>query len=569
MTEMSRAIHRIFILLTVVMGAVWMIHAQEEPPVVLSGDRTIIYIDRLPLRGDESLMDVLLMYPEPLVTGFDRMLDDYQLRMENVVMSCNIRQFLASTMARACVKIQICENPGVMKGKTGLGGVIDLSMRRNAENLHGAVTLEAATSTTGSPALTMLYGRTDSAGYSTDMYVHTSASFYYPRRELDIDQYADIHLHQRFGLRDRLLVYLRQSYDRQTDVSSKQDYLARARYFHTFNAIGTELMLLAGYEYGDDGYHQAYGSLERANRTRTGTQLYVVEMNTPLPFVKGLQLGGGWEMNLANHRYHLAQDMLASPTPFDASDRYTVMNNDLYLQLDYTIGPVKLSIGDRVSFYNYSSRTYTGKASCRDTRNFIMASIAATPATGHQLQAGYYRRFINPSYLLVLPTSYPVQDGVNWLSPTDPAQERKADVVRLAYTFTHKRLNLNVGTKYIRMIEENTHTIQANAAASWMTDWLILTGGATICHTIDSSHSAPYGSVRLSPTFRLSEQWRIAGQVIWFSSNAPERVLADAAVYGLVEIEKRFDDVFRLSLQWHDPFSRNLSAVVVGGRVWF
>lgn len=38
--------------------------AQDEPPIVLSGDRTIIYIDRLPLRGDETLMDVLLMYPD-------------------------------------------------------------------------------------------------------------------------------------------------------------------------------------------------------------------------------------------------------------------------------------------------------------------------------------------------------------------------------------------------------------------------------------------------------------------------------------------------------------------------
>ena len=38
--------------------------AQDEPPIVLSGDWTIIYIDRLPLRGDETLMDVLLMYPD-------------------------------------------------------------------------------------------------------------------------------------------------------------------------------------------------------------------------------------------------------------------------------------------------------------------------------------------------------------------------------------------------------------------------------------------------------------------------------------------------------------------------
>ena len=74
--------------------------AQDEPPIVLSGDRTIIYIDRLPLRGDETLMDVLLMYPEQMVQGFDDLLESYQLRMENVPVSLDIRH--------RCARIREC-----------------------------------------------------------------------------------------------------------------------------------------------------------------------------------------------------------------------------------------------------------------------------------------------------------------------------------------------------------------------------------------------------------------------------------------------------------------------------
>jgi len=558
MINTSATLHRILLFLLLFLMSSGGVRAQQEPSVVLSSDRTIIYIDRLQLHGDESLMDVLLMYPEQLVSGYDDMLDNYQLRMENVVMSCDIRQFLTSTPAKACTKIQVCENPGVLKGKPGMGGVIDINMRHNTEGTHGLVNLEAATSTDLSPQVNINYGKTDSAGYSTDLYATTSADFHYPRAELNINQYADIHLKQQMGNRDRLLVYLRQSYEQDISYFTEQNYLARARYFHTFNDIGTELLALAGYQYYTIANQPAPDMSQNVRRIQTGTQLYVLELNTPIPFAKGLQLCAGWEMDVANHRYHFSQDIVKSLIPFDTLDNYSVINNDFYLQLDYTIGPVKFSLGDRLSYYNYGMRSLHNKSSHNDLRNFFIASIAATITKEHQLQAGYYRRFINPSLLMVLPVGL----------PTDPAEEIKADIVRLAYTYTHNRVNLNFGAKYTHMVEENAHTVQVNVAASWMTDWLILTGGASLTHTI-ASKGIPYGCIRLSPTFRLPYQWRIAAQVIWYSSNAPERALTSWPVYGQVGIEKCIDNILKLSLQWHSPYNRNLNSAVFSAKVLF
>ena len=518
---MRGEIRRICSILLIALVAVGKVQAEDEPPVVLSGDRTFIYIDRLPLQGDETLMDVLQMHPELLIAGFENALDHYQLRMENTVIYSNIRQYLTSTPAKDFIRIQICENPGVAKGTPGLDGVIELDMRRNNEGVHGLVNLEGATSTDVAPLVKINYGRTDSANYGTDLYALTSACVHHPGLTTDLHQYADIYLHQQLGDRDKLLVYMRQSYQQEGDRSTEKKYLARARYFHTFNDIGTELLLLAGYQYTD-------------GVKRTGTQMYLVELNTPLPFAKGLDLLAGWEIDIA-------------------SDRYAVMNNDLYLQLDYTLGPISLSIGDRVSFYNYGEIASLVSSSHKDTRNYIMASLAARPAKGHQLQAGYYRNFINP--------------GINLFQPDSLGEERKADVARLAYSFSHRYVLVNVGTRYIHMVDSNTHALQINASASWMIDWLTLTGGGSMSYDI-STHT-PYGSVRLAPTFRLPEQWRIAAQLIWYSDKAPERIITGAPVYGLIGIEKSIDAIFDLSLQWHDPFNRRMSAVLFSGKIRF
>ncbi len=543
--------------------------AQDEPPIVLSGDRTIIYIDRLPLRGDETLMDVLLMYPEQMVQGFDDLLESYQLRMENVPVSLDIRQFFTSTPARACTKIQVCENPGVSKGTTGLGGIIDLTMRRNEEGVHGLAGVEAATSTEVYPMGKINYGHTDSAGHSTDLYANTGVSMSWPHNDFNIAQYTDIHLNQHFGRRDRLLTYLRQSYEQTSPFSPKQNYLARARYFHTFNDIGTELLLLAGYQYGNNKRLSEHNQLQKESHTKTGTLLYLVELNTPLPFLDGLNLMAGWEMDRVRYRYQLTQEMLASSTPFEATDNYTVMNNDIYLQVDYSLGPVKFYLGDRISLYRYDMQAYNGDNTRNDSRNFFMASIAATPAQGHQLQAGYYRRFFNPNYLMALPTNYPLSDGTSWSSHDTLADERKAEVTRLAYMFSDKNVNASLSTRYIRMIDDGSQTLQVDAAASWIGRWLILSGGANFSRSTTPDGEKTYGSVRLSPTFRLPQQWRIATQLILYSPNAPYRKLKGTAAYGMLAVEKRINDILDMSLLWHDPFDGKNSALVFTAKILF
>ena len=73
----------------------------------------------------------------------------------------------------------------------------------------------------------------------------------------------------RFDDRNKLLTYFTQQYlDHPSDMSRK--VMGRARFFHTFNDLGTELLIVGGYQYNSD---QVFSNK---------LPLYIVELNTPL-----------------------------------------------------------------------------------------------------------------------------------------------------------------------------------------------------------------------------------------------------------------------------------------------
>lgn len=559
----------------------------QSSPIILSSDRTILYPSRMELQGDESILDLLLSYPELLVKGFDQLLDNYQLRMENVPMSCNLRIFLSTTPARVVEKIQICHNPGVAKGITGLGGVIDLTMQRGNDpnNALQPITLPSPTAmlsnnnlaTDATPKAEGRLGfETSTKGYmlpyavvyygseSTDVIVNASLNTLNANRQHATDQYADIFITHRFDHRNRLLVYLRQSYAEQLGSNNlwNRSYLARARYFHTFNDRGTELLMLAGYRFDD----ATFRSHPRDNVVTNGTQLYLLELNTPL--ASGLNMMLGWEADLSHRRYSLRQTMVSTDRPFAANDDYTIINNDFYLELNYSIGPLKLWMGDRLSAYYYQYLTPQGSASSRPLRNFAQAALIYTPNNQHQLMAAYYRRFVNPYYLHTALNRYPQTDGIGWTQGNPLLHEQLADIVRIAYTFSKRHYSFNASSQYL-----NTYgvvsTVVTPSYLTWTNDptphqewqldastayrsrrWSLVAGGH-LCYLASGS----YGYFRLAPKILLPHQWQFDAQAIYCTTLAPERQIDNTPLYVLLQVRKSIGDRLQLSIQCHDPFN--------------
>ena len=55
-------------------SSISMMAEEIQPMIEMRADRTFIYPQRMELSGEETLMDILEMYPDLLMAGFDDLL---------------------------------------------------------------------------------------------------------------------------------------------------------------------------------------------------------------------------------------------------------------------------------------------------------------------------------------------------------------------------------------------------------------------------------------------------------------------------------------------------------------
>ena len=220
----------------------------------------MIYPQRMELTGEESLMDILQMVPELLIAGYEDVISSYSLRIDNCPMNGDEKLILSQMKAKDIAKIQVCDNTGVAKGTIGIAKVLDINMKM-PEGVKGFVEGQGdfGKEIAGIGTVNALYG-----SHSTDLYANASY-----RHQDGNEEYVTLHMTNRFDDRNKLLTYFTQQYiDRPSGMSRK--VMGRARYFHTFNDQGTELLVVGGYQYNSDQFF--------SNKL----PLYIVELNTPL-----------------------------------------------------------------------------------------------------------------------------------------------------------------------------------------------------------------------------------------------------------------------------------------------
>ena len=235
--------------------------AENDLPIVeIKADRTMIYPQRMELTGEESLMDILQMVPELMIAGYEDVISSYNLRIDNCPMNGDTRLILSQMKAKDIAKILVCDNTGVAKGTIGMGRVLDINMKM-PEGVKGFAEGQGdfGKNVAGIGSVNALYG-----SQHTDLYANTSY-----RHQNGNEEYLTLHMTNRFGDKNKLLTYFTQQYlDHPAGTSRK--VMGRARYFHTFNDLGTELLVVGGYQYNSD---QTFSNK---------LPLYIVELNTPL-----------------------------------------------------------------------------------------------------------------------------------------------------------------------------------------------------------------------------------------------------------------------------------------------
>lgn len=488
--------------------------AQDSLPIVeKKADRTIIYPQLMELTDEETLMDVLQMMPELMIGGYEDVISSYDLRIDNCPMNGDTRLILSQMKAKDIAKIQVCDNTGVAKGTIGMGRVLDINMKI-PEKLKGFVEGQGylGKNVAGIASVNALYG-----SKHTDLYANTSY-----RHQDGNEEYLTLHMTNRFDDRNKLLTYFTQQYiDIPSGASRK--VMGRARYFHTFNDQGTELLIVGGYQYTSNPV--------LSNKL----PLYIVELNTPL-FSERLSMMLGVE-----------GDFLMTKQK-DTDRSWDVFNNDIYLQLTYSLPKWKLTIGNRILFYHYKLMDSGISQKHSNTRDNANACVIYVPNNRNQIQLGYYRKYYNPYYLALFMSVNSLSDE-EWAIAKGLLEEWNINQVKLAYAYSKQKLTIQAETSFYA-VEDGENFMELDVSAYWRTNGWSLKGGSNLY----TSKSGTYASFRFAPTAYLPYEWQIGMQVVYYTKNTPIRELTGVPVYGCLSVNKQFGKKWNLGVDWHDMF---------------
>ena len=506
--------HRHLLILTSLwLFSVSMFAEGDLPIIEMKADRTMIYPQRMELTGEESLMDILQMVPDLMIAGYEDVISNYNLRIDNCPMNGDTRLILSQMKAKDIAKIQVCDNTGVAKGTIGTGRVLDINMKM-PERLKGFVEGQGDFGKTmqGIASVNALYGSQHTDLYANASYRHQDGNM----------EYLTLHMTNRFDDRNKLLTYFTQQY---LDVPSgtSRKVMGRARYFHTFNDLGTELLIVGGYQYASD--------LVLSNKL----PLYIIELNTPL-LTKRLSMMLGAEGDFLMTRQK------------DMDRSWDVFNNDIYLQFTYALPQWKLTVGNRVMFYNYKLVDAGISQKHSDTRDNANACVIYVPDNRNQIQLGYYRKYYNPSYQSLFMNANTLSDE-EWAMTKGQLVERTINQMKLAYAYSRQKLTVQTEASYYAVEDGENFTV-LGASAYWKANGLSLAGGSNLY----TAKSGTYASIRFAPTAYLPHDWQIGMQVVYYTRKTPRREATGVPVYGCLSVNKQFGRKWNLGVDWHDMF---------------
>ena len=495
----------VIILLSLLLLSASMFAESGLPIIEVKADRTMIYPQRMELTGEETLMDILQMVPDLMIAGYEDVISNYNLRIDNCPLNGDTRLILSQMKAKDIAKIQVCDNTGVQKGTIGMARVLDINMKM-PDALNGFVEGQGGfgKEVAGIGAVNALYG-----SKSTDLYANASY-----RHQEGNKEYLTLHMTNRFDDRNKLLTYFTQQYLDQPNGMSRK-VMGRARYFHTFNDLGTELLLVGGYQYASDW------------SSSSKLPLCIAELNTPL-FTKQLSMTLGFEGDF---------QMTSQKNTDQSCD---VFNYDIYLQFTYALPKWRFTVGNRVMFYERKKKEGTISQKRSDTRDNANACVIFVPDHRNQIQLGYYRKYFNPA----------MTEAV--------FEDRSIHQMKLAYAYSRQKLTVQTEADYY-MIEGGENLTELAASAYWKTKGLSLVGGSNL-YIAKSGTSA---SIRFAPTAYLPHAWQIAMQVVYYTKNSPKREATGVPVYGCLSVNKQFGRHWNLGVDWHDMFDAFCSDATV------
>lgn len=571
----------------------------KQPVVVLKHDRTVIYPQRMQLNGNETLLDIIQMYRGMLVTGYNNMLDGYKLRLENDNMLGDVRTLLTNIRAVDVEKVQIVDNPGVQKGTTGLGGVIDISLKKcigtyglvgieGAGNGPAAIAGEGASNILPSAMVRYSTTKTDVTGFVD--YGHGSSNGVTNDKET-------VHLNVLSELtgRDNQILTLSQQFgesDAPLQTTRNRTFYGSFVNIHKFNDNGLEMLTQLIYIHNNSPLYTNVPQLNRnvGMASKVNTPIGVAELYVPMP-VKGMDLMLGYEFDYdkLNYRVDTGGELPEGSPVIPTDGMFSVTNHNIYAELTYDIPHWTFSLGGRGIFFRYHSDDHLQPAKHHnDERNIWRVSAIYRPKGTHQLQLSYNRKFVNPIYAEYNMANIVGQGEYMTSLEIDDEKfnETKIDQVQFNYYTTLGKVMLQSGATYynlrgfvktanvpVQWVQTDTWQAQASAflhgRCYTLCAGMELTTSNYKVHELGERTRSTFAVFNLAPTLYLPCDWQLRAKAVFFTKNAPARIAADNNVYASLQLNKQIGSHIDLYAQWHDIFYGSHSYLMGGVKFRF
>ena len=537
---------------------------QEEVQIVEhEGNKYTIHVDRLNPDPEMTLLDVLHLCPEFISDDGHGITGDYLLSVDDIMLSGDYRPLLENIKASDLSDIIVCNYGAVNNAMDGITGSIDLQFKEGSKGLDGKVALQGSTYGSG-----RLFTNISSTAEKVTVrgFVHTSLDY------ANYDGLVDRSLTTRATTEDALVfVNWRLSDDDELRFKFMQGFRGRksktislpeankilwpdyerrgelsAVYERNLNDKGAALYLES-----DLGY---FNNFDNVYKTRLAAATWITEFTIPL--CQDLSMTAGWEADYQNNWFVNIR-------------REQYLNNDLYVQLDYTHGPWILSLGDRFrinNFWNRKSDTEDKSLwSYHRNEHAFHASIGYKHQR-HFIQGTFSRTYLNPSIIDFYNYGDDYEKDYQTDFTTNLAWRAEA---RYNYQTTNLVLTSSLQhTRMTDMLTPNEYLTGLRTSITWNNGNFRLTAGANFYHKhisgFEDSLEPVYNNfyqLKLAPTWLLGKGFRLSS-VLLYNSRRYDYLEIHPHLFASVKVNKDIGRHCNLFADFHDIAGRQTAYTI-------